>query len=145
MGNLKLWSRISRPLTNFRGTLDFRYVPGHKPSLSSETQGPSPYRWLVRDDYLKKKISKKIFRPPTKKILDDLLVVIISILQFYRVRDTTAHLQMAWERHRPVTGGATAPQSWVKIGPKFKRPQNFRGVPRKILGGTLLKPPRVRN
>jgi len=77
MGKLKLWSRISRPLTNFRGTLDFLSVPGHKPSLSSETQGPSPYGWLGMGNYLKKKISKKFFRPPTKKILDGLLVVII--------------------------------------------------------------------
>ena len=52
---------------------------------------------------------------------------------------------VAWQRDRPVTGGTTAPQSWVTFWPKFKRPQNFSGVLGKIFGGTLLKPPTVCN
>ena len=41
--------------------------------------------------------------------------------------------------------GRYSPPNLITFWPKFKRPQNFRGVLGKIFGVTLLKPPTVCN
>ena len=40
------------PLTNFWGRSNIPSARGHRPSLTSETQSPSPYGWPGRGNYL---------------------------------------------------------------------------------------------
>ena len=135
MGNLKLWSRISRPLTNFRGTFDFRSVPGHKPSLSSETQGPSPYGCLGMGNYLKKKNFKKIFQASYEKNSGPFCQRHSCTVLIASSQGDVRPSQIILATRSPGNGGCYSPpnlgQNWAKVqtATKFQggAGENFRG------------------
>jgi len=114
MGKLKLWGGISCSLTNFRGRSDNPSVRGHRPSLTSETQSPSPYGWPGRGNYLEKNFQQFSFRPLTKKIW-----TVYWPSEFHRSNFKRSY---GWG-----TVFGWPPQNLVTFWPKFKRHKIFGG------------------
>ena len=96
---------------------------GNRLSLTSETQGHTPYGWCG-EIFFSKFFSRRL---PVRKILEGLLAVRISPFQFYRVRETRGHLQKLWQRDPPVTRGATAPKFGSNFGQNSNGPKNKGG------------------
>jgi len=54
--------------------------------------------------------------------------------KFYTLVWIRDRIRVAWQRDRPVTGGATDPKVGSHLWPKFKRPQHFWGCWGKFSG-----------
>ena len=139
MGKLKLWGGISGPLTNFRGRSNTPSMRGHRPSLTSENQSPSPYGWPGRGNYLEKKFQQFSFRHPLKNYRR-LLDVRISPFKFWTLVRIRVRIRVAWQRDRLVTGERySAPKKFGHILAKIQRLQNFQGALGEIFGGYVIE------